>query len=165
MQNPQRPDDWKFDPSRRDRAVSASRTTRERMLQAMHVLEAALARPAPRRRKAWRSAVAEVLKELEVIMQHQSGELSAQDGLMDELLHETPRLENRIQQLRHQYQDLLHQIRSLYEEFTSEEQTQFPDIADIRQRLSWLVVALRHFQSRETDLVYEAIQVDIGDVD
>ncbi len=34
--------------------------------------------------------------------------------------------------------------------------------SDIRQRLSWLLTAVKHHQAKEVDLVYEAIQVDIG---
>jgi hypothetical protein len=31
-----------------------------------------------------------------------------------------------------------------------------PDVADIRQRLAWLLTALRHQRARESDLIYEA---------
>ena len=30
------------------------------------------------------------------------------------------------------------------------------DYADVRQRLSWLLTALRHQRARESDLIYEA---------
>jgi hypothetical protein len=30
------------------------------------------------------------------------------------------------------------------------------DVADLRQRLAWLLTALRHQRARESDLIYEA---------
>jgi hypothetical protein len=31
-----------------------------------------------------------------------------------------------------------------------------PDVADLRQRLAWLLGSLRHQRARESDLIYEA---------
>jgi hypothetical protein len=36
------------------------------------------------------------------------------------------------------------------------------DVADLRERLSWLIRAIRHRRARETDLVFEAINLDLG---
>jgi hypothetical protein len=37
-----------------------------------------------------------------------------------------------------------------------------PEVGEIRQRLAWLITAIRHFQARESDLLQEAFCVDIG---
>lgn len=151
--------------SSHDQAVDASRRTRERMLKAMRVLETALAKASVQRETAWRTRVVTALIALEETMRRQAAELKGQRGLLAELLQEAPRLEHRILRLRSQYEDLVRQIGSLREEFSGAEKSSPSNVGDIRQRLAWLLTALRHFQSGETDLIYEAIQVDIGEVD
>ncbi|REJ66370.1 MAG: hypothetical protein DWQ31_15000 [Planctomycetota bacterium] len=153
------------DSSRRDAAVDSSRLGRQRMLEAMRELEAALANAAPRRESKWKSHVATTLAALEEEMQKQALELRDDDGLFADLLREAPRLDNQINQLRQQHDDLVRQIKSLREELFSNSDDGPPDVGDIRQRLAWLLTSLRHFQSRETDLIYEATQVDIGELD
>jgi len=152
-------------PSARGRAVDASRLTRERMLKAMRVLESALAKAAPHRETAWRTAVVTALGALERTMQDQSAELCGDEGLLADLLLESPRLDNGIDALRREQADLVRQTGSLREEFLSSDEDHLPNIADMRQRLARLLTALRDFQARETDLIYEAIQVDIGAAD
>lgn len=78
---------------------------------------------------------------------------------------DAPRLDNQIEDLRRQYADLVREIGSLREEFLSGGKGGWPNVAEMRKRLAELLTALRDFQSRETDLIYEAIQVDIGAVD
>lgn len=153
------------DHSSRGRAMDASRLTRERMLKAMHVLESALAKATPRREPAWRTAVVTALGVLERTMQEQSVELCGDEGLLADLLREAPRLDNRIEDLRREYSDLVDQISSLREEFLSEDEEHLPNVSDVRQQLTLLLTVLRDFQSRETDLIYEATQVDIGAID
>lgn len=148
--------------STRDQAIDSSRLTRERMLKAMRVLESALSKAAPRRESAWRTAVVTALGALERTMQEQAGELCSDEGLLADLLVESPRLDNRIEALRREHADLVHEIGSLREEFLSSDEDHLPNIADMRQSLARLLTALRDFQARETDMIYEAIQVDIG---
>ena len=103
----------------RDRAIDSSRLARERLLQAMRVLETALAKAAPHRESAWRTRVVTALVALEEAMQQQATELKGEAGLLADLLREAPRLDCcRIRQLRRQYDDLVRQIGSLREEFS-----------------------------------------------
>lgn len=149
----------------RDHSVTTSRLARERMLMAMRVLETALAKASPRREAAWRRTVVAALNELEKAMQRQADELNSPDGLLADILREQPRLEKRIEMLCRQHEDLVRHVGFLRNEFAAEDQDHPLEVADVRQRISWLLTALRHFQSRETDLIYEAIQRDIGEVD
>ncbi len=143
-------------------SVNVSRQSRERMLKAMRVLEAALAKASPGREATWRKAVVTALRALEDASEQQAGELNGKEGLLAELLQEHPRLERGILKLRRQHGDLLDEIRTLQGDFSGTNCDDHSDVADIRQRLARLLDALRHFQSQETDLIYEAIQVDIG---
>ena len=145
-----------------DAMVGESRLTRERMLGAMRALEAALAKPSPNREPAWRSQVLQALGTLEDAMLRQATELECEDSTFAAIARDQPRLLSRIQQLREQYRDLVQQIHSLYEQLTADDA---PPTGEVRQRLAWILTAIRHFQSKETDLIFEAISVDIGAAD
>lgn len=150
---------------RRDAAIDFSRIACERILKAMRVLETALAKAAPNRESAWRKVVLTALMTLEDAMKQRTVDLTGEEGLLTDIVRDQPRLAHRIVQIRRQYEDLLRQIGSLRDEYSAEDYGSLPDVADIRRRLAWLLDALRHCQSRETDLIFEAIQVDIGEVD
>jgi hypothetical protein len=47
-------------------------------------------------------------------------------------------------------------IETIRDELAARPQDPHPDSADVRQRLAWLLAALRHQRSRESDLIYEA---------
>jgi len=144
------------------RAVADSRDTRRGMLEAMHALEESLASGAPRREEAWHRRVMGALADLREVMLNQTAELSAEEGLFAEIIQEHPRLEGRVRQLRQQYEDLVRQIAALREQFESPGES---NVSEIRQRLAWLLSALRHFQAQESDLIYEAFNVDVGAID
>jgi len=145
-----------------DAMVGESRLTRERMLSSMRALEAALAKPTPNREAAWRSFVLQALSNLEDVMLKQAKELEDEGGTLAAIARDQPWLLSRIQQLREQYQDLVRQIYSLHEQLSADD---LPQTSEIRQRLAWVLTAIRHFQSKETDLIFEAISVDIGAAD
>jgi hypothetical protein len=142
--------------------VDECRLTREHMLHAMRELETALARPTPQREAAWGSEVLQELGALEDAMLRQVGELEHEDNALAAIAREQPRLWPRIQQLRQQYGDLVRQVSALREQLAA---TGAPQSEETRQRLAWIMTALRHFQGKETDLMYEALQVDIGAAD
>jgi hypothetical protein len=139
-----------------------SRLTRTHMLGAMRALEDALARPASCRETEWASRVVEELSDLEDAMLRQMAELEGEDNTLAALARDQPRLLPRIQQLRQQYGDLVCQVSALRTQLTAEGS---PKSEEIRQRLTWILNALRYFQAKETDLMYEALQVDIGAAD
>lgn len=145
-----------------DAMVGESRLTRERMLDSMRALEAALAKPTPNREAAWGTFVLQALRTLEEVMLKQATELEDEDGTLAAIARDQPWLLSRIQQLRAQFQDLVRQIHSLHEQLSADD---VPQTGEIRQRLAWILTAIRHFQSKETDLIFEAISVDIGAAD
>ena len=146
----------------RDAMVGESRWTREQMLSAMRTLDQALAKPTPNREPAWRSQVLQALGTLEDVMLRQATELECEDSTFAAIARDQPRLISRIQQLREQYRDLVQQIHSLYEQLSA---VDLPETGEIRQRLAWILTAIRHFQSKETDLIFEALSLDIGAAD
>jgi hypothetical protein len=142
-----------------DEMIGESRWTRECMLVAMRNLETALARAAHGREPAWGERVASELAVLEREMQRQLKELDDDDSTLAAIARNQPRLLPRIEQLRKQYADLVEQIAALRSQLTDEG---CPAVAEVRQRIAWLLTAIRHFQAKETDLIFEAINVDIG---
>jgi hypothetical protein len=145
-----------------DAAIQASRDDRARMLKAMAALEASLASGAVSRQMAWQKRVVAALGVLEVAMEAQTKELKSGEGVLAGILERAPRFERQVRQLRDQYADLARQIKSLREQFTNVDDEELPEVGDIRQRLAWLITAIRHFQARESDLLQEAFCVDIG---
>jgi hypothetical protein len=142
--------------------VDECRLTRKHMLGTMRALEDALARPASHRETDWTGLVLEELGALEDAMLRQVAELEAEDNTFAALSRDQPRLLPRIQQLRQQYGDLVRQVSALRDQLTAEGA---PQSEETRQRLAWILTALKHFQAKETDLMYEALQVDIGAAD
>ncbi len=147
------------------KAIGESREIHQRMKESMSRLETALGKASPKRETEWNRLVVEELTTLVEAMNSQAADLQAEDGLFAEILQNQPRFERRILHLRHQYDDLIRQADSLRAEFSGSSEQDQPDVSDMRQRLSWLLTSLRHFHSRQTDLIYEAIQVDIGEID
>jgi hypothetical protein len=57
--------------------------------------------------------------------------------------------------VRLQYRQLRETIASIRSELDDHPDENF-DFSDVRQRLAWLLTALRHQRARESDLIYEA---------
>ena len=74
------------------------------------------------------------------------------------------RFSSRIRQLREQHEDIAQTIASLRTQLQSMREPTI-DVVDLRERLRWLADAVRHRWERETDLVYEAIRLDLGRAD
>jgi ATP phosphoribosyltransferase regulatory subunit HisZ len=135
--------------------LRARQSDRDRTLEAMHRLEAALAEAAPRREKPWRDAVLRALDDLEEVTAEEAANAERPDSLLSDLSRNQPRMRNRARALRLQYQKVRGTVDELRREIASpgEDAT---DYADVRQRLGWVLTALRHQRARESDLIYEA---------
>ena len=104
------------------------------------------------------------LRGLELAMQQQYA--NADDGLLADVVNDAPRLYPRVDRRKKEYRDLLSQVSHLREQFDGGLATEeAPNFSEIRQRLGWLVTALRHHQSRENDLIFEAVDTDLGALD
>lgn len=127
-------------------------------LDAVHRLEAALAVAAPGREKSWRDDVLGALATLEGAMLVESVNAARPDSLLSDIKRTQPRLRSRVRGINMQYRQLCDALGSLRHELdpTKGESSPPPDFADIRQRLAWLLTALRHQRARESDLIHEA---------
>lgn len=128
---------------------------RDRTLAAIHRLEAALAEAAPLRETSWLDAVLEALADLEAVTAEELANADRPDSLLADLSRNQPRMRNRARALRLQYIKLRDTISALREEL-GQGAMDAVDFVDVRQRLGWVLTALRHQRARESDLIYEA---------
>lgn len=145
--------------------IDRRRVDQDRTLLAMHELEAALGTAAPARERRWREVVLSALAVLGDAIGEEAENAEQPDSLLSDVAFNQPRLRNRVRGLRTQYRQLQQSINGLRGEF-EESDDAVVDFADIRQRLAWLLTALRHQRARESDLIYEAyyeaFRIDLG---
>lgn len=147
-------------------AFTASSADRDRTLEALRELEAAIGMAAPGREAEWLGTVRTRLRSLEEAVVKERDESLRPDGLLSMVGRDYPRrLGSRIRQLRDEHDDIVRRLESLRVQIDRHEAGDTVDVPDLRQRLSWAIQAIRHRRARETDLVYEAITLDLGESD
>lgn len=135
--------------------LDARQADHDRTLEAMYRLETALAEAAPGREEPWRDEILEALSVLEASTAEEADNARRPDSLLSDLSNNQPRLRNRARALRLQYAKVRDTIASLRQEIEERADTEV-DVADLRQRLGWVLTSLRHQRARESDLIYEA---------
>ena len=133
----------------------ARRADQDRTLTAMLDLEVALETAAAGRAPAWRAGVLAALEVLDEATQGEYSNAEQPDSLLSDIKRTQPRLRTRVRGLRTQYEQLRQAIVSIRTELADPDEPG-SDYADIRQRLSWMLTALRHQRALESDLIYEA---------
>ena len=143
-----------------DLLAAELRAEREAALRALHVLEYALAAPAPRRQRTWLHRVTVALDALHAAL---VGQIPKSDGsirLLDEIALYDPRCLPEIQQLQQELLNLTIAVASLRER-VEPDPTIETDPTDIRERLSVVTKLFRQHQAREADLVYETTGLEL----
>jgi len=135
--------------------LDARSADQDRTLAAMLELEVALEDAAPGREPAWRAGVLTALAVLDDATTDEYTNAVSPDSLLSDIKRTQPRLRTRVRGLRTQYEQLRHAIGAIRVELADPDQ-EVGDYADVRQRLAWLLTALRHQRARESDLIYEA---------
>lgn len=135
--------------------LDARQVDRDRTLGASHDLEAALASAAPGRQEAWRDAVLAALEDLDRATAEEQANGVQPDSLLSDISRTQPRLRTRVRGVRTQYRQLRDGVSELRRELGLPTGSDI-DFTDVRQRVAWLLAALRHQRARESDLIYEA---------
>jgi uncharacterized protein involved in copper resistance len=143
----------------------ASRADRERSLDALHLLELHAGSAAPGREHEWLTGLRTAITTLEHALGQQQGNTAPDESLLSTIEREQPRLQRRIRELRQRYRAIHDDVANLSEQLDATDNTDTIDVTDIRQRLERLANELRYQRARETDLVYEAYAVDLGEGD
>ena len=132
------------------------RAERQAALRALHVLEYALAAPAPRRHRTWLHRVTVAVDALHTALHAQLPKADDPIRLLDEIALAHPNYIPPIERLQQELLDLTIAVESLREQIEPDPAIAL-DPTEIRDRLSTLTKQFREHQAREADLVYEAI--------
>ena len=138
-----------------------ARDRRDASLRALHELEDALGAPTPGREQRWITSVVTALDELAAALDEQSTGHSEVDSLLSEIATDDPVMAPRIDLLRREHDDLRHSVASLRTQI-SPLPDPVVDTADVRERLASVARRLRQHRAREADLIYEAIDLNLG---
>lgn len=152
-EQPERP------PPRRE-AFAARQAERDRALEAIHQLDAALGRAGEG--PSWSATVTKSLAALGSALAEELAESTQPDALLSLIAAENPRrFRSRAEHLRRQVEDLVRQIESLRQQIGDSPPA---DVTDLRHRIGAVIRAIHQYRARETDLVYEAIELDLGEL-
>ena len=146
------------------RAAKVSKDDRHASLDALHTLEGALSEPSPGREDRWLDQVLAALDDLVTTLDAQAAGDAETASLLSEIAEDEPRLRPRIERLRREHDDLRDGLQSLRTQIAPQAGLVI-DAADIRERLAALARRLRQHQAREADLIYEAVNINIGSGD
>ena len=125
-------------------------------LHALHVLEYALAAPAPRRHRTWLHRVNVAVDALHTALHAQLPKPEDPIRLLDEIALSHPDYLPRVERLQQELRDLTVAVASIREQIEPDP-TREIDPTEIRDRLATLTRRFRDHQAGEADLVYEAI--------
>lgn len=151
------PEEWER--SQRS-AFDAAQGDRDKTLDAVHRLEEALSRAAGGSR--WMNDVRSGLDALQAAMSEEQEELTRPDSLMTMVAAEHPRrFGPRVRGIRDQYDDIIRQLGTFRRELDGLGDSK-SDTSDLRQQAGWIIMALRRWRNRQTDLVFDALRLDLG---
>ena len=135
-------------------ALEAARERRMELKQAMSALEVAAAGAAGD--PSWSDALRSALTDMRDAFDAHVDEVEATDGLLAEVMADSPRLSSRVARLRNEHPTLSGQIDACLARLDG------PDPSEIRSEVLDLLIALARHRHAGSDLVYEAYNVDIG---
>ena len=145
--------------------LALSRADRERSLDALHLLELHAGSAAPGREHEWLAGVRTAISTLEHALGQQQGNAAPDESVLSNIERDEPRLQRRVRELRQRYQTIHDEVIALREQLDRTDKADTIDVTDIRQKLERLASELRYHRARETDIVYEAYAVDLGEGD
>ncbi|MEO6654412.1 MAG: hypothetical protein ABIP17_17370 [Ilumatobacteraceae bacterium] len=144
-----------------DALAADIRAQRKAALHALNVLEYALAAPEPRRRRTWFHRVTAAIDALHTALHAQLPSATDPISVLDEIALANPDCILRIRRIQQELLDLTIALASLREQVEPDPMLEI-DPTDIRDQLGALTRRFRQHQTREADLVDEAIgrQID-----
>lgn len=143
-----------------DAALAAIQAEADRVLEAIHRLEDTLASATAG--PSWGVTVAANLRALQAAIRAELSEIDRPDALTAMIAAENSRrFGTRVSHLRDQLEDIVRQT-SLLSAQVDRSEPDAMDADDIRQRSAWLIRSIHRYRGRQADLVYEALELDLG---
>lgn len=152
---------YPFDDHPLQDAAQLTWSDRNASLDALHALEDALAEPTAGREQQWLAEVPATLDGLAGALDAQASGDAESASLLSEIAADEPRLYPRIERLRREYADVQQSIMSLRDQLSPNDNVDV-DTADVRDRLASVARRLRAQRAREADLIYEAVNINLG---
>jgi hypothetical protein len=140
-------------------SAADSRHDRNTAHDALHDLENALSAPGPGRHRAWLHDVAASIDKLIDALGTQAGTDADSASLLSDIATDQPRLAPRIDQLRADHRNIVAELRMIRQRTDDRDDI---DVAALRDQLAETARRFRRHRSQEADLVYEAVNVDLG---
>ncbi len=140
-------------------SVDEDRRNRDALVEAMHRLDLAWMAPQCGRPGPWRQLLSQRLQEVCRLLEEHARQLESPQGLMSQIAQQEPRLLDRIEQLRREHRELVASAREL-QQLVDKEPAEDP--LQLRQQVERFLKALREHNARENDLIYEALETDVG---
>lgn len=144
-----------------DRSYGA-RENRARMLLAIQDLEQALAAASFDREGVWAQRLIDSLGSLQTALRETGESADSEDSMLGVLVSDFPRLQGRADRLRKDYDALQKQVEKICLDLLVDSPASPRDVEQTREQLAHLLARLRYVQSIETELLFEAYQVDVG---
>jgi ATP phosphoribosyltransferase regulatory subunit HisZ len=132
------------------------------MRLAVRGLEQALATASFDREDVWTQRLIDSLGTLQTALRETRASADSEGSMLGGLVHEFPRLHGRADRLRKDYDDLQKQVERICLDLLIDSPASPRDVEKTRGQLAELLAKLRHVQAIETELLFEAYQVDIG---
>lgn len=142
-------------------AADTSRANRDTSLDTLRSLEDALAAPTPGREDRWLALVVRSLDHLIAALGTQAGADAENASILSEIAVDEPRLRPRVERLRQEHEDLRAAANSIRQQIAPASGLDV-DTADIRDRLASIARRVRQHRAREADLIYEAVNINLG---
>lgn len=142
------------------RSAAESRHDRNASRDALHELENALSSPAPGRNRTWLANVAACIDHFLDVLGTQAGTDADSASLLSDIAIDHQRLQGRIDQLRADHHAIVTELKTI--RHTVAREPDDIDVAALRDQLAGTARRYRHHRSEEADLVYEAVNVDLG---
>jgi hypothetical protein len=146
----------------RDAAFAEAKGDRDITLAALHRLEAAAGMAGHGREVEWLDQVLADLRLLDGALRREHDESMRPDSLFSMIARDYPRrFGSRVRDLHAQHEEIDRALAGLRAHLESMPKDMI-QVADLRQRLGEVISAIRRRRERETDLVFEAIRLDLG---
>lgn len=142
------------------RHVTQSRDDRARSLGSIHQVERLAGTAWLNRPGEWRDDLLIALDDLASSLYDQFRRSAGDDGLLAQLLIEAPNLAPSVNRLWPAQSELLAELDHLRQNLSDLART--ADVEEVRRRVSELTRAIRELRAWEVDLVYEALDLDLG---
>ena len=148
-------------PSERFRhADDTTRTGHDASRHALHIVEYALSAPAPRRERTWLHRLQVAVDALADAIDSQIRNNDDSIGLLAEIALSEPAYIDSVLDIRNEQRTLRIEIASLREQL--DDRPELPiDTNNLRNRFAELARRYRQHQTRETELIHTALNIDI----